>query len=93
MKRTFQHRFKGGATATMTMDDDYAPGTSHILSIEWSRKPKPRVVPEYVRWVHTVNERMATETGKKIMHVFMLPGNQIQSWVYEPNQPAQRVFA
>jgi hypothetical protein len=49
MKRTFQHRFKGGVTATMTVDDNYEPGTSHILSIEWSRKPKPKVMPEYMR--------------------------------------------
>jgi hypothetical protein len=93
MTGTFQHRFKGGITATMTVDDNYAPGTTHILAIEWSRKPKERIIPEYMRWVHVVNERVATESGKKIMHVFMLPGNEVQSWVYEPNRPAQRVFA
>jgi quinol-cytochrome oxidoreductase complex cytochrome b subunit len=46
-----------------------------------------------MNWIHSVNETIATETGKKIMEVFLLPGNQLQSWVYEPNQPAQRVFA
>ena len=92
MTRTFQHRFKGDITATMTVDDNYEPGTTHILSIEWSRKPEKRIIPEYVRWVHTVNELIATQTGKRIMHIFPLGGNEFQAWVYEPNQPAQRVF-
>ena len=93
MTRTFQHRFKGGTTATMTVDDNYAPGTTNSLRVEWSRKPKERIIPDYMRWVHTVNELIAAETGQKIMHIFPLPGNEVQVWVYEPNQPAQRVFA
>ena len=92
MKRTFQHRFKGGITATMTVDDNYTPGTTHILAIEWSRKPKARIIPEYMRWCHSINELIATEVGTKIMHVFQLP-KETQAWVYEPNRPAQRVFA
>jgi hypothetical protein len=91
MKHTFQHRFKGGITATMTVDSDYAAGTTHIISCEWSRRPKPNVLPEYVRWVHTINELIATETGKKILHIFTLSENRFEAWVYEPNKPPQRV--
>jgi hypothetical protein len=92
MTRTFQHRFKGGITATMTVDDNYAPGATHSLRVEWSRRPTERIIPEYMRWCHTVNELIASETGQKIMHIFPT-GKEVQVWVYEPNQPAQRVFA
>jgi hypothetical protein len=91
MKRTFQHRFKGGFVATMTVDPDFTLGTAHIVRCEWSRRPKPNVLPEYLRWVHTVNELIATETGKKILHIFTFPGNRFEAWVYEPNKPPKRV--
>jgi hypothetical protein len=90
MKRTFQHRFRGGVVATMTVDPAFTPGAVHVVCCEWSRRPKPRVIPEYVRWVHTINELIATETGKKILHIFTFPGNRFEAWVYEPNKPAQK---
>lgn len=91
MKRTFQHKFKGGVTATMTVDDQFAPGSSHIRSIEWSATPKQNIIPEYMRWVHSVNEFMATKIGGRILHVFQLPGDRFESWAYEPNKPAKKI--
>ena len=75
----------------MTVDPDFTPGTTHIISCEWNCKPKPSVLPEYTRWVHRINELIAAETGKKILHIFMLPGNRLEPWVYEPNKPAVAV--
>jgi hypothetical protein len=75
----------------MTVDPDFTPGIAHIVRCEWSRKPKPRVIPEYVRWVHTINELIAAETGKRSLHIFMLSGDRLALWVYEPNKPPQRM--
>jgi hypothetical protein len=91
MKRTFQHKFKGGVTATMVMDTEIPKESAQAFSCEWSGQPKKEDLPEYMGWVQSINEQIAAETGQKRMHVFQLPGGIIEPWIYEPHQPARKL--
>jgi hypothetical protein len=90
MKRTFQHRFGGGVTCELTIDsENLTAGKTHIVACVWSGSgPKLRHVAEYKRWMHSINETVAAETGLPIAHCFLEPNGSVEMWIYsQAKQP------
>ena len=68
--RTFRHRFKGGVTCKLAVDlDKLAAKAADPMRCQWSQRPKPRVIPEYRRWILSVWQHIADETGFKLMEL------------------------
>jgi hypothetical protein len=69
---------------------DTAPekGTSHIVSCEWTGKPKQNQIRQYIGWMNSVNQTLADEWGIKLMHIFQTKPHwtDFEIWVYEPGK-------
>lgn len=62
MKTTYRHSFKTGIVATMTVDTN-----PPCFSVEWSGRPGPEIIPEYLLWRGLSLDDFQTRTGKKIL--------------------------
>jgi hypothetical protein len=94
MKHTFQHRFKGGVTVTLSYDiDETTPDKLSLAKCQWSKKPSERIIPEYLRWKHSVCERLAEISGSKIIDIVKtkLGVDGWETWVYEPGKPGRKL--
>jgi hypothetical protein len=90
--RTFRHRFKGGATCEMVIDlDKLCDQQPDPQRCTWSRKPKSRVIPEYRRWILTVWQRVADETGLRTMEMLQVKSCLWEIWVFEPGKAPRKV--
>jgi hypothetical protein len=90
----YTHRFNSRLTCTVEIADHVVePGEPHIVKTLWSEKPKKKNVPEYVRWMHLVNDRYSKQFNLRIMYVFQLGPkfNDWQVWGYSPEAPPQRL--
>jgi hypothetical protein len=90
--KTFIHRFSPTVSCTIEIGDN-PPETATIddRNVVWEGKPKPKHVPEYMRWCHEVNRQLANEWDKKIMQVFMISETKREFWAYEPGNPPKRL--
>jgi hypothetical protein len=75
------------------LDRSPLPGEQHILKVLWSNTPKPKHIPEYIRWMHLVSDQYAKKFSARIMHVFQLSNStdDWQFWTYSPDQPPKRL--
>jgi hypothetical protein len=90
--RTFRHRFKGGITCELAVDlDRLAARATGPMRYEWSEGPKPRVIPEYRRWILSVWQHIADETGLKLMELLQVKRRVWEAWVFEPGRPPVKV--
>jgi hypothetical protein len=90
----YTHKFNQNLTCTVEIiDRKIKPGERHIIRSEWSQKPKKKHIPEYVRWMHVVNDTYAKEHGLRLMHVYQLSPkyNDWQIWGYSPDAPPCRL--
>lgn len=91
--KTFKCQFGQGVACEMQVTDaPPAPGSNHMLKVEWEGRPSRRVLRPYVAWVNSVNKTLADEWGIKMMHVFQIAPGTLESWVYEPGRPPKRVL-
>ena len=86
---TFTHRFKHRLTCTVTVTEaPPAPGQSHVQACQWDPFPTPRqarkLLPEYVRWLHVVNQTCADQWKLKILYGIQTGPRSWQFWRYEP---------
>jgi hypothetical protein len=83
--RTFRHRFKGGITCELAVDlGKLSAGETGYLCCEWSARPKPRVIPEYRRWILSVWQLVADETGGTIMELLQVERHLWETWLFKP---------
>jgi hypothetical protein len=92
--KTFICDFGKGLKCTLrTLDRMPEQGTTHIIGVAWTKRPHMKNYKRYVKWINSINMRLANEWGKRIMHVF-LPHpmmNDPEVWIYEPNKPPERL--
>lgn len=84
--RIFRHRFKGGITCEVTINLDKLH-----LRFEWSERPKPRVISEYRRWILSVLQGVANETGLKLMELLQVKRRVWECWVFEAGRAPVKV--
>jgi hypothetical protein len=83
--REFQHRFKGGITCKLAVNlHKLAAKAADPMRCEWSRRPKPRVIPEYRRWILSVWQHIADGTGLKLMELLQVRPCLWEAWVFKP---------
>ncbi|HEU4344078.1 MAG TPA: hypothetical protein VFU31_21190 [Candidatus Binatia bacterium] len=95
MIRTFKCNFGKDVGCSVEIDDTPPAVTSEYSQmaarkVEWTGKPTAAVMRPYVGWMNSVNQQMANEWGRKLMHVFMFDklGQSFEIWAYEPHVPA-----
>lgn len=89
----YTHKFNSHLTCTVELlDRQIQPGESHVVKSIWSQKPKSKHIPEYVRWMHLVNDTYAKEHHLKLLHVYQLGPKyrDWQLWAYSPDKPPFR---
>jgi hypothetical protein len=90
--RAFRHRFRGGITCKLSVDlDRLAAKATGPMRYEWSARPKPRVIPEYRRWILSVWQLVADETGLKLMELLQTGPRLWEAWVFEPGRAPVKV--
>ena len=86
----YVHKFNSNLICSVEiMDRKVEPGEHHVIRTEWSQRPKKKHTPEYVRWMHVVNDNYAKQFGLRLMHVYQLSPkyNDWQVWAYSPDKP------
>ena len=84
---TFTHRFSRTLSCTMTVTDQPpAGGERYIQKIEWTGRPKPKHVREYVRWRHVVNAHLAQLWNFRIMEAIEIGPRTWEFWGYTPGE-------
>ena len=61
------------------------------MRCEWSERPKLRVVAEYRQWTLSVWQRVADETGLKVMEALQSAPRLWELWVFEPGRAPVKV--
>jgi hypothetical protein len=90
----YVHRFSRTVSCEIEVTEDPpAKGASHVLSVEWTGNRKKSHIPEYMRWMHLVNQKCAEKWKLKLMHVFQKSPNpgDWEAWGYEPGKPPVKV--
>jgi hypothetical protein len=86
--KTFVHRFNSSLKCTVQVTDSAPPhGSQHVLNAEWTGRPKPKHLREYIRWMNEVNRQLADEWNIRMMQVFMVTPTQWEFWGYAPGEP------
>ena len=89
---TFRHRFKGGITCELAVDlERIAARATGPMRCELSAKPKPRVIAEYRRWILSVWQFVADETGLKLMELLQVKPRLWEAWSFEPGRAPVKV--
>ena len=70
---TFRHRFKGGVTCEMTVDLD-----------KLAARESDYVCCEYRRWMLSVWQHIANETGLKLMELLQVKEHLWEAAVFKP---------
>ena len=91
--RTFRHRFKGGIISELAVDlERIAAGAADgYRRCEWSARPQPRVIPEYRRWILSVWQHIADETGLRVMELLQTKPHVWEAWMFEPGRAPAKV--
>lgn len=73
------------------MDCPPQTGSNHVLSVVWSGNPTKNVVRPYIGWMNSVNKLLSDEWNVKLMHVFLIAHDRLETWSYEPGKPPQKI--
>jgi hypothetical protein len=72
----------------MTISDQPpSGGTRYIQKIEWTGRPKPKHIREYVRWRHVVNTHLAAHWNLRLMEAVQTNPRLWEFWGYAPGEP------
>ena len=87
--QTYIHRFSNGLTVKATIDSaKVARGDRDALNFYWSRTPtraeKAEMREEYLAWKNIVIQRVADETGMRILDLVQVGSNDWLPRAYEP---------
>jgi hypothetical protein len=87
----FIHRFNRSLCCEMLVSDTPPEkGRPHIQAIEWSGRPKPKHLREYIRFCHVVNSHLADHWQMSLLHVFQTGPRTLEIWQYHPSQAPKR---
>jgi hypothetical protein len=89
---TFVHRFNRSLRCTLTVaDDPPVNGANFVQNIEWTARPKPKHLREYVRWCHGVYGCLSSRWNCRMMHVIETGPDRREFWAYTPGEPPKRL--
>jgi hypothetical protein len=89
--KTFICDFPKGLRCTVLVKDKLPGGDqSHVLSVNWNRKLPNKLMPQFIRWMNSVHEELATEWNTKFTQAYLIEGGTIEIWVFEPGKPAKK---
>lgn len=91
MKTYTCHFGKGVSCTVQVADTILKKGESHILGMRWSKKPKPSVIPSYVKWMHQINQQCADELNVRLLYIVKTTPTSWETWCYEPNGQPEKV--
>ena len=66
-------------------------GENFIQNVEWTERPKPKHLREYVRWCHTVYSQLANRWNLRLMQAIQAGPNRWEFWAYTPGEPPKRL--
>lgn len=90
--KQFTHRFKNGTIVTLSYDLDlHQPGQMAHAKIEWSARPNRRMMREYMRWKHSVCDKLASLVNGRLMDVIQTKRDLCEVWVHEPGRAGVKV--
>jgi|GEM_PF-6647530 len=87
---TFHAAFEEGVSVTVKIDYtafQKSPRGVNWLQAEWEGRPSPKIIPQYVEWMHTVMCQVANRVNDKIWYGYEppAPGLQPLIFVYYPD--------
>lgn len=68
-------------------DQPVVTGERYIQKVEWTGRPKPKRVFEYIRRCHVIISRLANHWGLRLMHVVQTTPTLWECWAYAPGEP------
>jgi hypothetical protein len=84
---TFVHQFSRRVRSTLVTRDEPPPeGETHILNCDWTQRPKPKHVREYVQWICEVNRQLADSWDKRMLHAIQVGPRTWELWQFEPRK-------
>jgi len=91
-EKLFRCSFGSGVAATIRVcKEPPAKGSSHILGVEWTGRPKQKHFRKYIEWMNSVNQQLADEWKISMMHVFQTTPQGVEVWTYAPGEKPRRV--
>ena len=84
--RAFRHRFRAVSPQASVDLSRFAAKATGPMRYEWSARPKPRVIPGCRRWILSVSQLVADETGLKLMEELQTGPRLWEAWVFEPGR-------
>jgi hypothetical protein len=76
----------------MTVCDEPPPkGQCLIQDVQWMGRLKRKHVPEYLRFCHVVNSRLADLWQMSILQLLQTSPTNWEAWQYRPGQAPKRV--
>ena len=91
--QTYAHRFSNGLTAQTTIDSaKVARGDMDALNFIWSRTPtraeNEGMREEYIEWKNSIMQRVADDTGMRILDIVQIGPNEWAPREFIPQPPA-----
>jgi hypothetical protein len=95
MMETFSCGFSDNSRVTVSFDIEVLKVSSNPVTdlyFEWETKPSPKVIPEYIRWMHTIMSQVAKRTNQRILYIYpSSKGSGMESYSYEKDGSYKRV--
>jgi hypothetical protein len=66
-------------------------GENFVQNIEWTARPKPKHLREYVRWCHEVYRHLADRWNLRVMYVIETGPESREFWAYTPGEAPKRL--
>jgi hypothetical protein len=84
----FIHKFSRSLSCKMLVSDTPPKkGQPHIQEVEWTGRPKPKHLREYIRFCHVVNSHLAAHWQISLLHVVQTSPTLWEAWEY-PSRPS-----
>lgn len=88
----FSCDFGDGMTCTMKVDVKKLRKRSSGAQIStWTKKPTAAVLPDYHKWMHTVNCKIADAINGNHLYGVKIPNGQMEFWMYRPGGKYEKV--
>ena len=85
--RLFKCDFGDGLTCEVSISETLPPeGSTHIQSHFWSKTPSKKVLRPYVAWMNSVNQQLANEWNKCLMHTYQVDKKIWECWIFIPGE-------
>ena len=89
--KTFKCSFGDTTCEVQVTDDPPKKGSSHIIDVHWTGRRSAKLIRPYIVWMNSVNQIVADEWNKKILHAYQITRSITEAWVFEPGGKPKKV--